>query len=161
SSARAFAWSVFAAASALSANASSASARGLSNSSLRSDAVNNTASRAAVAAAFFASSAVLATSAAWRASVLARAGAAATACAFGRHRRAQDPALGVVESDLLAADRYDRHDRLACLARRHGLGGWRGACLFSLQTRGDRTGLYPRDDRSSRQARANRIALRA
>src|SRR5271169_5588209 len=83
------------------------------------------------------------------------------ACGAGRHWRAQDPALGVVESDLLAADRYDRHDRLACLARRHGLGGWRGARLFSLQTRGDRTGLYARDDRSSRHARADRIALRA
>ncbi len=40
-------------------------------------------SRAAVAAAFFASSAVLAASAASRASVSARAGAAATASAFG------------------------------------------------------------------------------
>jgi hypothetical protein len=42
----------------------------------------------------------------------------------GRHRRAQDPSVGVVESDLLAADRHDRHDRLACLAwgvRFHGL----------------------------------------
>src|SRR5580704_18972468 len=66
-------------------------------------------------------------------------------CGAGRHRRAQDPSVGVVESDLLAADRYDRHDRLACLARRRRLGGWRGACLFSLQTRGDRTGLYARD----------------
>jgi hypothetical protein len=50
------AWSVFAAASALSANASSASARGLSQSSLRSDAVSDAASRAAVAADSFASS---------------------------------------------------------------------------------------------------------
>ena len=47
----------------------------------------------------------------------------------GRHRRAQDPALEVVESDLLALDRHDRHDRLACLARRRRLGGRRGARL--------------------------------
>src|SRR5262249_35682063 len=73
----------FAAARALSANARSASARGLSHSRLRSDAVSDAASRAAVAAAFFASSAVLAASAASRASVAARAGAAATASAFG------------------------------------------------------------------------------
>ena len=45
----------------------------------------------------------------------------------GRHRRAQDRSVGVVESDLLAPDRHDRHDRLACLARRRRLGGWRGA----------------------------------
>jgi hypothetical protein len=50
---------------------------------LRSDAVSDAASRAAVAADFFASSAVLAASAASRASVSARAGAAATAPAFG------------------------------------------------------------------------------
>jgi hypothetical protein len=79
----ALAWSVFAAASILPANASSASARVLSHSSLRSDAVSDAASRAAVAADFFASSAVLAASAASRASVSARAGAAATASAFG------------------------------------------------------------------------------
>ena len=48
----------------------------------------------------------------------------------GRYRRAKDPALGVVESDLLGLDRYDRHDRLACLARRRRLFGWRGARLF-------------------------------
>jgi len=54
------AWSVFAAASALSTNASSASARVFSLSSLRSDAVSDAASRAVVAAAFLASSAVLA-----------------------------------------------------------------------------------------------------
>jgi hypothetical protein len=44
----------------LSANASSASARLLSHSSLRGDAISDAVSRAAVAAAFFASSAVLA-----------------------------------------------------------------------------------------------------
>ena len=44
----------------LSANASSASARLLSYSSLRGDAMSDAVSRAAVAAAFFASSAVLA-----------------------------------------------------------------------------------------------------
>ena len=64
----------------LSADASSASARLLTPSSLRSAAVSDAASRAAVAAAFFASSAFLAASAASRASILARAGAAATAC---------------------------------------------------------------------------------
>ena len=41
-----------------------------------------------------------------------------------------------VESDLLALDRHDRHDRLACLARRRRLGGWRRSLLFSLQTKG-------------------------
>jgi hypothetical protein len=50
-------------------------------------------------------------------------------CGTGRHRRAQDPSLGVVESDLLAPDRHDRHDRFACLARRRCLGGWRGSGL--------------------------------
>jgi hypothetical protein len=45
----------------------------------------------------------------------------------GRNRRAQDPAVGVVESDLLGLDRHDRHDRLARLARRRRL--WRGARL--------------------------------
>ena len=48
----------------------------------------------------------------------------------GRHRRAQDPAVGVVESDLLGLDRHDRHDRLACIARRRRLGGGLGARLF-------------------------------
>ena len=47
----------------------------------------------------------------------------------GRHRRAQDPAVGVVESDLLGLDRHDRHDRLACIARRPRLVWWRGARL--------------------------------
>ena len=37
----------------------------------------------------------------------------------GRDRRAQDPAVGIVEGDLLAFDRHDRHDGLAALARRH------------------------------------------
>jgi hypothetical protein len=46
-------------------------------------------------------------------------------CGAGRHRRAQDPSVGVVESDLLAHDRHDRHDRLARLPRRRRLGGWR------------------------------------
>ncbi len=40
----------------------------------------------------------------------------------GRNRRAEDPAVGVVEGDLLALDRHDRHDRLAGLARRDRLG---------------------------------------
>ena len=48
----------------------------------------------------------------------------------GRYRRAQDPAVGVVESHLLALDRHDRHDRLAGLARRRRLDGGRGARLF-------------------------------
>ena len=41
----------------------------------------------------------------------------------GRHRRAQDPAVGVVESDLLGLDRHDRHDRLTGIARRRRLFG--------------------------------------
>ena len=47
----------------------------------------------------------------------------------GRDRRAQNPAVGVVESDLLGLDRHDRHDRLACIARRRRLGGRRGSSL--------------------------------
>ena len=50
----------------------------------------------------------------------------------GRHRRAKDPAVGVVERDLLALDRHDRHDRLAGLARRRRLGG----CAGGLSRRG-------------------------
>src|SRR5437764_9486881 len=34
-----------------------------------------------------------------------------------RHRRAQDPPLGVVDGDPLAAERNDGHDRLAGAAR--------------------------------------------
>ena len=56
----------------------------------------------------------------------------------GRHRRAQDPAVGVVESDLLGLDRHDRHDRLACIARRRRLGGWRGARLSRRGVGGQR-----------------------
>ena len=56
----------------------------------------------------------------------------------GRHRHAQDPALGVVESDLLGLDRDDRHDRLACLARRRRLGGWCGPRLSRRGVGGQR-----------------------
>jgi hypothetical protein len=94
SSARALAWSVFAASSTLSANASSASARFFSDSSLRSDAVSNAVSRAIVTAPFFASSALLAASAASRASVSARAGAAAMASAFGTNSVGWENATG-------------------------------------------------------------------
>src|SRR5688572_5407722 len=38
-----------------------------------------------------------------------------------RYRRAQDPALGVVDGDPLAAERNDGHDRLAGAARLDGL----------------------------------------
>ena len=48
----------------------------------------------------------------------------------GRHRRAHDPAVGVVERDLLGLDRHDRHDRLACIARRRRLAACRAARLF-------------------------------
>ncbi len=57
-----------------------------------------------------------------------------------RHRRAQDPAIGVVESDLLALDRYDCHDRLARLARRRRLDGRRWA---RLPRRGPRRSAQP------------------
>ncbi len=56
----------------------------------------------------------------------------------GRYRRTQDPAVGVVERDLLALDRHDRHDRLAGLARRHSLGGCGGALLFRRGAGGQR-----------------------
>jgi hypothetical protein len=46
-----------------------------------------------------------------------------------RHRRAQDPAVGVVDGHLLALDRYDRHDRLARGARGRPLGGMLGTGL--------------------------------
>ena len=55
----------------------------------------------------------------------------------GRDRRAQDPAVGIVERDLLALDRHDRHDRLAGLARRRRLGGCR-ARLFRRGAGGQR-----------------------
>jgi hypothetical protein len=51
---------------------------------------------------------------------------------------AQDPSVGVVESDLLAPDRHNRHDRLACLARRRRLGGWRGSRLSRRGVGGQR-----------------------
>ena len=47
----------------------------------------------------------------------------------GRHRRAQDPAVGVVDRHLLALDRHDRHDRLAGFARGRRLGRVRGTRL--------------------------------
>ena len=56
----------------------------------------------------------------------------------GRYRRAQDPAFGVVESDLLALDRHDRHDRLAGCARRRRLRGRRGARLSRRCASGQR-----------------------
>ena len=46
----------------------------------------------------------------------------------GRDRCTQDPAVGIVESDLLGLDGHDRHDRLARLTRR-GLVGRHGARL--------------------------------
>ena len=57
----------------------------------------------------------------------------------GRHRRAQDPAVGVVEGDLLALDRHDRHDRLAGIARRRRLGGGARARLFRRGVGGQRS----------------------
>src|SRR5262249_22057486 len=39
----------------------------------------------------------------------------------GRYGRAQDPAVRVVENDLLGFDRYDRNNRLTCRARRRRL----------------------------------------
>ena len=48
----------------------------------------------------------------------------------GRNRRAQDPAVGVVDRHLLALDRHDRHDRIAGIARRRRLGGVRRICLL-------------------------------
>ena len=56
----------------------------------------------------------------------------------GRHRRAQDPAVGVVERDLLGLDRHDRHDRLACIARRRRLAGCRAARFFRCGVGGRR-----------------------
>ena len=43
----------------------------------------------------------------------------------GRYGRAQDPAVRVVENDLLGLDRHDRHDRLTSRARRRRLLGLR------------------------------------
>ena len=40
----------------------------------------------------------------------------------GRDRRAQDPAVGVVEGHVLTLDRHDRHDRVARRARRRHYG---------------------------------------
>src|SRR5882757_1697550 len=48
----------------------------------------------------------------------------------GRDWRAQDPAVGVVEGDLLAFDRHDRHDGLAALTQRNLLTRLRTAQLL-------------------------------
>ena len=53
----------------------------------------------------------------------------------GRDRRAQDPAVGVVECDLLTPDRHDRHDRLAGGARRLLLVDLRGTRLLGRGVR--------------------------
>jgi hypothetical protein len=37
----------------------------------------------------------------------------------GRHRRSQDPTFVIVDSDLLVAQRNDRHDWLASQTRRY------------------------------------------
>ena len=59
-------------------------------------------------------------------------------CGAGRHWRAQNASVGVVESDLLGLDRHDRHDRLACLARRRRLADWRGSRLARGSAGGQR-----------------------
>ena len=56
-----------------------------------------------------------------------------------RHRRAQNPAFGVVDRDLLALQRHDRHDRNAGLARRNCLDG-----AFGMTARGAR-GIWRHD----------------
>ena len=56
----------------------------------------------------------------------------------GRHRRAQDPALGVVQRDVLGLDRHDGHDRLAGIARGGRLLDGRGARLFRRGVGGQR-----------------------
>jgi hypothetical protein len=56
----------------------------------------------------------------------------------GRYRGAQDPALGVVESDSRRLDRHDRHDRLACIARSRRFGGTRGPRLSCRGVSGQR-----------------------
>ena len=48
----------------------------------------------------------------------------------GRHRRAQDPAVGVVDRHVLALDRHDRHDRVAGVARGRCRDGARRICLL-------------------------------
>ena len=65
----------------------------------------------------------------------------------GRHRRAIDPAVGVVEGDLLRADRHDRQDRLAGRTRRRLRLDLRGARL------GDRAGAQGRQRGHRRQRR--------
>ena len=73
----------------------------------------------------------------------------------GRHRRAQNPALGVVERDLLRLDRDDRHDRLTGIARRRRLfGWWRGARLSRGGVGGQRRQRGHRGER--REARTPR-----
>ena len=76
----------------------------------------------------------------------------------GRHRRAQDPAVGVVEGDLLGLDRHDRHDRLAGIARRRRLGGWRGARLFRGGVGGQRRQCGHRRERHDGGRPQRRIA---
>src|SRR5262249_24393248 len=66
----------------------------------------------------------------------------------GRDWSAQDPAVGVVEGDLLAFDRHDRHDGLAALARRNLLTRLRTAQLSRLPRRGIGGQHYQRRHRS-------------
>jgi hypothetical protein len=63
----------------------------------------------------------------------------------GRDWSAQDPAVGVVEGDLLAFDRHDRHDGLATLARRNLLTRLRTARLSRRRVGGQH---YQRRHRS-------------
>ena len=64
----------------------------------------------------------------------------------GRDRRADDPAVGVVEHDVLGLDRHDRHDRLTGLAWRRLLGGCR-LCLWRRGLGGQRCQRGHRRDR--------------
>ena len=76
----------------------------------------------------------------------------------GRHRRAQDPAVGIVESDLLGLDRHDRHDRFARIARRRCLGGWRGARLSRRGVSGQRRQCGDRRERHNGGRPPRRVA---
>ena len=74
----------------------------------------------------------------------------------GRHRRPEDPALGVIHGDHLAAERNDRHDGLASDARR---GGFDLACAMTARGSGRIPGRYQRGQSRKAKVRGQPCSL--